>query len=80
MFKRVDPAIIGGLVLILVGALYLLQTMGLLENIGDVFWGVMFLAGGVLFLLAFFTGSWWAVIPGCVLAGIGALILLPELH
>lgn len=79
MFKRkVDPAFIGGLILILVGALYLLETMGYLDNVGDVFWGGLFLAGGVLFLFAFFGGSWWAVIPGCTLAGIGVLILLPD--
>ncbi len=77
MLKRVDPAVVGGLLLIFVGALYLLNTMGLLQNVGDVFWGVIFLAAGALFLLAFVTGSWWAVIPGCTLAGIGALILLP---
>jgi hypothetical protein len=78
MPKRLDPAIVGGLILILTGALYLLQTMGILDNVGDIFWGAIFLAAGALFLFAFFTGSWWAVIPGCVLAGIGALILLPD--
>lgn len=78
MSKRIDPAIVGGLVLILTGALYLLQQMGMLDNVGDVFWGAIFLAAGALFLFAFFTGSWWAAIPGCVLAGIGALILLPD--
>ena len=31
----------------------------------------------MFFLLAFFTGSWWGIIPGLTLAGIGALILLP---
>ena len=78
MPKKVDPAIVGGLVLILTGALYLLQEMGFLDNVGDVFWGAVFLAAGLLFLFAFFTGSWWAAIPGCVLTGIGALILLPD--
>jgi hypothetical protein len=76
--KRLDPSIIGGLLLILVGALFVLQTAGVLDNVGDVFWGAIFLAAGLLFLYSFFTGSWWAVIPGCVLAGIGALILLPS--
>jgi len=78
MPKRVDPAIVGGLALILAGALFLLRTMGLLDNVGDVFWGAIFLSAGALFLFAFFTGSWWAVIPGCTLAGIGVLILLPD--
>jgi len=76
--KRLDPSIFGGLILILAGGLFLLQGMGYLDNVGDIFWGAMFLAAGALFLFAFFTGSWWAVIPGCVLAGIGALILLPD--
>ena len=76
--KRIDPSIFGGLILILAGGLFLLQGMGYLDNVGDIFWGAMFLAAGALFLFAFFTGSWWAVIPGCVLAGIGALILLPD--
>ncbi|MBI5934891.1 MAG: hypothetical protein HY867_14395 [Chloroflexi bacterium] len=78
MPKRVDPAIVGGLVLILTGALYLLQTIGLLDNVGDVFWGAIFLSAGALFLFAYFTGSWWAAIPGCTLAGLGVLILLPD--
>ncbi len=76
--KRIDPSIVGGLLLILTGGLFLLQKMGILDNVGDVFWGAKFLAAGALFLFMFFTGSWWAVIPGCVLAGIGALILLPD--
>ena len=75
--KRIDPAIIGGLALILLGGLFVLQTMGLLQNVGETFIGAAFLIGGLLFLVAFFTGSWWAAIPGCVLAGIGVLILLP---
>jgi hypothetical protein len=77
MFKRVEPAVYGGLILIMAGVLYLLQSVGILDNVGDIFWGAVFLAGGALFLFAFFSGSWWAVIPGCVLAAIGVLILLP---
>lgn len=76
--KRIDPSIVFGLTLILAGGLFVLQNMGILDNVGDVFWGAIFLAAGALFLFMFFTGSWWAVIPGCVLAGIGALILLPD--
>ncbi len=76
--KRIDPSIVFGLVLILAGGLFVLQNMGILDNVGDVFWGVLFLAAGMLFLLTYFTGSWWSVIPGCTLAGIGVLILLPD--
>ena len=76
--KRIDPSIVIGLVLILAGGLFVLQTRGILDNVGDVFWGTLFLAAGALFQFTYFTGSWWGVIPGCVLAGIGVLILLPE--
>jgi hypothetical protein len=75
--KRIDPSIVVGLVLVLAGSLFALQTMGILTDVGDVFWGALFLAAGAIFLFVFFTGSWWGVIPGCVLAGIGVLILLP---
>lgn len=78
MSKRFDASIIFGLMLILAGALFALQAMGLLDNVGDMFWGAVFLAVGLLFLFAFVTGSWWGVIPGLTLAGIGALILLPN--
>lgn len=78
MFKRVDPAMVGGLILILAGTLYLLQNMGMLENAGDMFWGGIFLAAGVLFLFPFLTGAWWAIIPSLALAGIGVLIILPD--
>jgi hypothetical protein len=76
--KRIDPSIVFGLLLILAGGLFALQTMGVLTNVSDLFWGGVFLAAGVLFLFAFVTGSWWGAIPGCILAGIGALILLPD--
>ncbi len=76
--KRIDPSIFAGLALILAGGLFVLQSMGILDNVGDVFWGGAFLLAGAMFLFAFVTGSWWGAIPGCTLAGIGALILLPD--
>ena len=76
--KRIDPSIFLGTALILLGGLFVLQNMGFLHNVGDIFWGVVFLAVGAFFLLSYFNGSWWAAIPGCVLAGIGAMILLPD--
>ncbi|MFZ5855582.1 MAG: hypothetical protein ACOYZ6_02025 [Chloroflexota bacterium] len=76
--KRIEPSFVIGLILILVGGLFILQNMGILDNVGDVFWGGVFLAAGALFLFAFITGSWWAVIPGLTLAGLGVLILLPD--
>ena len=80
--KRFDPRIVIGALLILAGVLGFLQVFGYLQDASDVFWGLVFLAGGGIFLFMFaggFTsGQWWAVIPGLVLAGIGVLILLPD--
>jgi hypothetical protein len=77
MKKQLDPSIFVGLALILLGGLFILQTQGIIQNVGDTFIGGAFLVGGLIFLIAYFTGSWWAAIPGCVLTGIGVLILLP---
>lgn len=80
--KRIDPRIVIGSLLVVAGGLGFLQAFGFLENASDVFWGLVFLAAGAVFLYMFaggFTsGQWWAVIPGLVLAGIGVLILLPD--
>lgn len=80
--KRFDPRIVIGTLLIVAGGLGFLQAFGFLRNASDVFWGLVFLVAGGVFLYMFAGGSasgqWWAVIPGLVLAGIGVLILLPD--
>lgn len=80
--KRLDPRVLIGTLLILAGGLGFLQAFGILRDASDVFWGIVFLlAGGVfltVFVSGFASGQWWAVIPGLVLAGIGVLILLPD--
>lgn len=80
--KRFDPRIIIGTLLILAGGLGFLEAFGFLREASDVFWGLVFLAAGAIFLFmfagGFASGQWWAAIPGLVLAGIGVLILLPD--
>ena len=80
--KRYDPRVVIGSLLILAGGLGFLQAFGFLQNASDVFWGLVFLVAGGIFLFmfagGFASGQWWAVIPGLVLAGIGVLILLPD--
>lgn len=76
--KRIDPSIIVGLALVVLGGLFILQNAGFLNDVADVFWGIVFLAAGAAFLISYFTGSWWAAIPGAALVGIGTLILLPD--
>lgn len=81
MIKRFDPRIIIGALLILAGALGFLQAFGFLSSASDIFWGLVFLAAGAVFLFmfasGFASGGWWAAFLGFVLAGIGVLILLP---
>jgi hypothetical protein len=73
--KRFDPRIIVGAALLMAGALLLAQTMGYLKNASDIFWGSLFLIGGVAFLSLLFGGNWWAVFPGMSLLSLGVLIL-----
>jgi hypothetical protein len=80
--KRFDARIVIGILLILAGGLGFLQAFGFLQDASDVFWGIVFLAAGGIFLFlfagSFASGGWWAAFPGFVLAGIGVLILLPD--
>ncbi len=76
--KRFDPRIVFGFLLIVGGALALAQTMGLLTNVSDIFWGGLFLAAGLIFLSLLFGGHWWAAFPGFTLAALGVLILLSD--
>jgi hypothetical protein len=76
--KRFDPRIVFGFLLIVGGGLALAQTMGLLRNASDIFWGGMFLAAGLVFLSLLLGGHWWASFPGFSLAALGVLILLPK--
>lgn len=70
--------VVGALCLIGAGALFLLQNMGLMAGVASLVWAVLFLGGGVLFLLGFAQdrSQWWPLIPGSGLVGIGLAILL----
>ncbi len=79
--KRIDWRIIVGVLLILWGALSLLQKTGAIPWGVNLFWGLVGIGGGAAFLYVFFTNSrfrWWAAIPGFTLLGMGAGAFLPE--
>jgi hypothetical protein len=67
-----------GVLLIVAGILFLLGALGVLPEIGNLVWIVLFAVGGLAFLWVFIANreQWWAVIPGCVLLGIAATIAL----
>ena len=76
--KQFDPRIVFGFLLIVGGGLALAQTMGLLSNTSNIFWGGIFLAIGLIFLSLLFGGHWWGAFPGFTLVALGALILFPR--
>lgn len=82
--KKVDWRIIVGIILLVVGALTLLQSLGVLKFSGSialVILGAFFAAAGAVFLYVFFQDRklWWPLIPGCSLIGLAGAILLPML-
>ena len=78
--KRLDVTLIIGLGFIVVGGLFLLQSLGVVSGVLPLLWGLIFAASGLIFLYFFWINRehWWALIPGFTLLGLGALIGLSE--
>lgn len=82
MLKKINfRALVGGGMIVL-GLLMLLEKAGILPfHAGQIFWGVLLLAGGAAFLGFFLQetrSNWWAIIPAFALLGMSADALLPE--
>ena len=71
--RRFLFSIIGGVLLIGAGVIFLLSNLGMITLNWALFVGPMFAIAGLIFLLVFITNTdeWWALIPGFVLIGIG---------
>ncbi len=80
MLKRVDLRILVGVLLIIGGALAILDQLGYLRGATDYFWAGIFAIGAVVFLIWFFSdrSKWWSAIPGFTLAGIAVSLILPN--
>lgn len=78
MNKKVARIFVGAL-LIFIGALVLLSQLFQFDITGTIIAGV-FLLAGLAFLYVYFRDheSWWALIPGFTLGGIGGLIAMGE--
>lgn len=78
--KWFESRILWGSLLVLGGAVILLENLGIVD-FGGLFWALLFALGGVVFLSIFFQNRllWWALIPGVSLLGVGLLIALGEL-
>jgi hypothetical protein len=80
MLKLLESRIFWGVVLIIGGVLFLLQSLFGIQ-LGGLFWSIVFVLGGLFFLSVFFANraNWWAIIPGFTLIGISATIATGEL-
>jgi len=80
-FRSVALPIIGGILLVALGTLLLLNNFKIIEFNFAMLIGPIIAVGGLVFLLVFIFDRkhWWALIPGCVLLGLGAAVLLGNL-
>jgi hypothetical protein len=69
--------LIWGAALIAIGAFFLAQQFGLFGALQLPFWAFAFGLLGVIFLITFIADrqQWWALIPGCIMLGVAALIV-----
>ena len=78
--RRYDPRLLLGILLVLGGLLSLLDAMGVISNGGGIFWGLIFGAGGLIFLYMLINNreNWWAAFPAFTLLGLAASSFLPK--
>ncbi len=78
--RRYDPRLIIGGLLVLGGLLSLLDAMGIISDGGGIFWGLLFAAGGLIFLSMLVNNreNWWAAFPAFTLLGLALSSFLPD--
>lgn len=71
--RRFLFSIVGGILLIGAGVVFLLSNIGVFTLNWEMVIGPLLALGGLLFLVVFITNTdeWWALIPGFILIGIG---------
>jgi len=79
--KRLEIRVVGAILLIAAGVLFLLQNLGILGGALSLLWTLVFAAAGAVFLYTFLTDqtNWWAIIPGFALLSLAATVALSEL-
>lgn len=78
--RRIDPRLLIGVLLVVGGVLSLLDVQGIISNAGGIFWGLIFAAGGLIFLYMLINdpNNWWAAFPAFTLLGLAGSSFLPD--
>jgi hypothetical protein len=81
-FSSLVLPIVGGLLLVALGALLFLNNLDVIDLDWSLLIGPIIALGGLVFLFVFIFDrkNWWALIPAFTLLGLGAIILLGNLH
>ena len=76
--SRILLPIVGGILLISAGVIFLLNNLGMITLDWEILIGPLFVIGGLAFLIVFIlnTNEWWALIPGLVLIALGIIIFM----
>lgn len=79
--RPMDARIIWGILLIAIGLIFLLQTLGLLSGGIALLWALLLGGAGIISLYIFLLqrANWWALIPGITLLSLAVLITLDQL-
>jgi len=74
--------VVGGSLLVILGVLLLLNNFKVIEMDWSLLVGPIIALGGLFFILVFIIDrrNWWALIPGCILLAIGAIIILSSIN
>jgi hypothetical protein len=78
--NKSQSQLIWGVILVVGGFIFLLQTLGIVQQggISSFFWSLIFGFGGLVFIYIFGQNRehWWSLIPGLALLSVGSLIML----
>ncbi len=75
--SKVRGSIIWGALLVLLGVVLLLESLGIVRMLGRLAWSVVLGGIGLPFLLIYAGDrrQWWSLIPGCVMVSVGLGVL-----
>ena len=75
--KKLSSQYLWGVLLIVLGILFLLQEFNLIGSAWNLLWAIIMGVAGIAFLWAYAANEtqWWAAIPGMTLIGLTAVVL-----